>query len=316
MSLQFTRSTTLQPYILRARTKLHLSRGRWCRRTGKPTFNRSLKLTVTRYKTIQRLCADDSIENTYRRSSYISITGGGSGNSLPMLFLTDQEENVNQRIAMAKLMKTYKMVEPSDWVLNLHYSENFYRSLDLSTSTMELAGGSVLCGGHLLPHEKSRRPTADGDADDSVDFIFGKRSMLVEGLSLAVDPQSLPSAQDADWVSEEVVGRLILTSLQRLRNRMVRYVSGDVGSLHPLSPEVASQFSVEMREHLQMLRLYGRHKRFSFKWLGDYYEFDQMDKVMHSPEWGVLQYQIIVSDDAAMEGPDHLEVRILRRAET
>ena len=265
---------------------------------------------------------------------------------------------------------------------------------------MELAGGSVLCGGHLLPHEKSveaclqyrvnflasdtasllnlahhvealpsslrsqlhiakimytsetmsrpkqdylrsvfgpvsffsclgagetgpwavanldwRSNTDEDDAEDSVDFVFDKRSMLVEGLSLSADPQSLPSPQDGDWVSEGVAGHLVLTSLQRLRNPLVRYVSGDVGSLHPLSPEVAAQFPVDRVEHLQTLRLYGRDKRFSFKWLGDYYEFHQMDKMMHSPEWGVLQYQIILADDAAKEGSDCLELRMLRRAE-
>lgn len=88
---------------------------------------RSVELTVSSYRTIERLCADESVDNTYRRSSYVSITGGGSGTSLPMLFLTDSEENFNQRIAMGKLMKACKMVEPSDWVLNLHYSGNFYR---------------------------------------------------------------------------------------------------------------------------------------------------------------------------------------------
>ncbi|KAI4221051.1 MAG: hypothetical protein LQ349_007942 [Xanthoria aureola] len=139
--------------------------------------------------------------------------------------------------------------------------------------------------------------------------------MLVEGLSLSVDPQSLPSPQDGDWVSKGVAGHLVLTSLQRLRNPLVRYVSGDEGSPHPLSPEVAAQFPVDRVEHLQTLRLYGRDKRFSFKWLGDYYEFHQMDKMMHSPEWGVLQYQIILADDAAKEGSDCLELRMLRRAE-
>ena len=266
---------------------------------------------------------------------------------------------------------------------------------------MELAGGSVLCGGHLLAHEKSveaclqyrvnflasdtasllnfahhvetlatslrselhiskimytsetmsrpkqeylrsvfgpvaffsclaagetgpwavanldwRGNAVDDDADDSVDFVFDKRSMLVEGLSLSVDPQSVALPQDGDWVSEGTTGHLVLTSFQRLRNPLIRYISGDVGSVHPLSAGLAAQFPAGVAEHLQTLRLYGRDKRFSFKWLGDYYEFEQMDKVMHSPEWGVLQYQIILTNDVEMEASDHLELRLLRRAES
>ena len=76
---------------------------------------------------IERLCNDVNPNNGFRRKSYISITGGGSGKSLPMLFLTDIEENRNQRISTARLIEACSMIEPSDWVLNMHPSGGFYR---------------------------------------------------------------------------------------------------------------------------------------------------------------------------------------------
>ncbi|KAL8949751.1 MAG: hypothetical protein Q9222_004167 [Ikaeria aurantiellina] len=350
------------------------------------------------YATVRRLCADDSPHNEYRRSSYISITGGGSGKGLPMLFLTNQAENRNQRVAMGELMRACKMVEPWDWVLNLHYSGNFYRSLDLSTETLELAGGNVLCGGHLLPHDKSvmacleyrvnflasdtasllnfahhvetlpldiraklrvkkimytseamSRPKqaflrsifgpvsffsclaaaetgpwavanlswgedqAEPDQESRI-FVFDSRTMRVEVLSLSINPQLASSLDDSDFAPEGTAGHLILTSLQRLTNPLVRYVSGDVGAVESLPSPISVQFPADMVEHLKILRLHGRDKRFSFKWLGDYYEFENLDKVMQSPEWGVLQWQIILTSDLHMQASDRLEVRLLRRA--
>lgn len=89
---------------------------------------------VYRYTTIERLCADENAENGFRLNSYISTTGGGSGRSIPMLFLTDAEENQNQRVAITLLMKACKMFEPSDWVLNLHTSGFLYRYSTKSTN--------------------------------------------------------------------------------------------------------------------------------------------------------------------------------------
>lgn len=44
-----------------------------------------------------------------------------------MIFLTDSIENQNQRITMSLLMKACKVIEPSDWILNIHASGHFYR---------------------------------------------------------------------------------------------------------------------------------------------------------------------------------------------
>lgn len=87
-----------------------------------------------RYKVIQRLCQDDSPSNGYRNAATISTTGGGSGLSLPMLFLTDVAENKAQRASLARLMKACGMFEPGDWLITVHASGNFYRYVILWSS--------------------------------------------------------------------------------------------------------------------------------------------------------------------------------------
>lgn len=75
---------------------------------------------------IERLTRDTSPENTYRESSYLSITGGGSG-GLPMLFATDAAENRLQRARMGLLLRTCGLVRPGDWALTTHSGGSFYR---------------------------------------------------------------------------------------------------------------------------------------------------------------------------------------------
>ncbi|RAL61480.1 hypothetical protein DID88_009409 [Monilinia fructigena] len=67
---------------------------------------------------------------------------------------------------------------------------------------------------------------------NSTDFIFDTRSMMIEIFSPSVldDATSL----DMHLLSEGKTGLIVQTSLQRLRNPLVRYISGDVGSIHPL----------------------------------------------------------------------------------
>lgn len=59
-------------------------------------------------------------------SSYLSITGGGSG-SQPMLFATDARENRVQRARMGEFLKTCGVVGSGDWVLTTHVAGSFYR---------------------------------------------------------------------------------------------------------------------------------------------------------------------------------------------
>ncbi|KAI4183017.1 MAG: hypothetical protein L6R41_005648 [Letrouitia leprolyta] len=359
------------------------------------------------YAVVDRLLNDTSPSNLYRKDSYISTTGGGSGKNIPMLFLTDRKENRSQRAAMAELTKSCRLADSDDWVLNLHTSGFLYRALDLTTEMLEAVGASVLCAGHLMPHEKlfeacqkynvnvltgdssqilnfvhwisslpsgtkshfqinkivytceplpaPKRaylstvlgsqlefssmlasaetgpwavavlpsPLGNTDrSDDAVDFIYDARTMIVEVLLLssdAIEPDIITkdiAPSEADWAPEGTKGHLVLTSLQRLKNPLIRYISGDIGSVHAL-PTSSTFFSshpmaAEAKGFLRVLRLHGRDQRFSFKWLGEYFDFGELSKELAAPCWGILQWQIIIANDTESAGSDVLELRIMR----
>lgn len=154
-------------------------------------------------------------------------------------------------------------------------------------------------------------PDLTGDQEPgTMDFVFDTRTMLIEVLA--------PSALDGDAVvrgSEPVPdgtpGIIVQTSLQRLKNPLVRYVSGDIGSLHPLPGAAAAVIPQDELEHLRVLRLHGRDVRFSFKWYGCYFEFDNIVPLMQSEEWGILQWQVVLG---SLESSPQttLEIRIFR----
>ncbi|KAK0612133.1 hypothetical protein B0T14DRAFT_465659 [Immersiella caudata] len=159
-----------------------------------------------------------------------------------------------------------------------------------------------------------RCPHLTGDHHEvsgATDFVFDSRTMLVEIL----DPSILDDADnvvgEGKALPDGSPGIIVQTSLQRLKNPLVRYVSGDIGSLHPL-PELAG---AGMRptgelEHLRVLRLRGRDRRFSFKWYGSYFQFDNMEAFMQAEEWGILHWQAVL---ASLESSPQLtlEVRII-----
>lgn len=85
-------------------------------------------LEKLRYTTIQRLVNDTSPENTYRQSSYVSITGGGRG-AQPLFFATDVDENRRQRAEFGKLIASTGMLNGRDWVVSMHSGGGLYRSV-------------------------------------------------------------------------------------------------------------------------------------------------------------------------------------------
>ncbi|EMR90452.1 hypothetical protein BcDW1_875 [Botrytis cinerea BcDW1] len=144
---------------------------------------------------------------------------------------------------------------------------------------------------------------------NSTDFIFDTRSIIIEIFSPSVmdDATSL----DMHLLSEGKTGLIVQTSLQRLRNPLVRYISGDVGSIHPLSNAAYAMIPEADREHLRVLRMHGRDHRFSFKWYGAYFEFPKIDAFMQEEQNGILQWQIIL--DRLIGVPQStLEIRLLR----
>jgi phenylacetate-coenzyme A ligase PaaK-like adenylate-forming protein len=146
--------------------------------------------------------------------------------------------------------------------------------------------------------------------EDSADFIFDSRHMIVEVLPLDVNlnqgDRKYPCTLEFDKP-----GLLVVTSLQRLRNPLVRYLTGDIGSVHRLPSSAASKIKGGV-EYLRVLRLQGRDIRSSFKWEGEYFEFSGLKKIMSNPVWGILRWQIILDTDALDPNSECLEVRMMR----
>ncbi|KAF3926459.1 hypothetical protein AA313_de0207052 [Arthrobotrys entomopaga] len=145
--------------------------------------------------------------------------------------------------------------------------------------------------------------------DEGVDFIFDDRMMKIEIL-----PESAMENLDKanTTVPDGEIGMIIQTSLSRLRNPLVRYVSGDIGRLLPFPSGKASP---EDEQHFKIVRMYGRDRRFSFKWFGEYYEFPKVKELLLKTEgWNILQYQLVLSDLDTKEL--NLEVRLYRSSLT
>ncbi|KAK5627485.1 hypothetical protein RRF57_003200 [Xylaria bambusicola] len=148
--------------------------------------------------------------------------------------------------------------------------------------------------------------TGHNIGESCADFIFDTRTALIEIFptvrkqddGLTYDP--LPDGEQ---------GMVVQTSLARLRNPLVRYVTGDIGSLHPLPDHARNLLSEADWRYLRVLRLAGRDRRFSFDWDGEYIEFEGLTAIMNA-ESSILQWQVILGT-MAQSKESSLEVRIL-----
>lgn len=167
---------------------------------------------------------------------------------------------------------------------------------------------SVLGSAEGGPYGASNSDLTNVDRNAAyADFIIDTRMTLIEILpiSLTEDDDSIP-----DPLPEGETGLVVQTSLARLRNPLLRYVTGDVGSLHPLSDKAKSQLPEELWPFLRIFRLQGRDRRFSFDWVGEYIDFQQLNGVMSAPEMGILQWQVIL-DTMKPSLESSLEIRVL-----
>lgn len=139
------------------------------------------------------------------------------------------------------------------------------------------------------------------------DFIFDTRMTRIEILPLSFSEHD----SNPEPVEDGQQGVIAQTSLTRLRNPLVRYVTGDVGSLHPLPGDSRALIPEMDWEYLRILRLQGRDRRFSFEWEGNYLEFSGLNAMMNDAKSGILQWQIVLDKmEPTME--KLLEVRIFR----
>ncbi|KID68240.1 hypothetical protein MAN_03096, partial [Metarhizium hybridum] len=150
---------------------------------------------------------------------------------------------------------------------------------------------SVLGSAEAGPWAASNPDITGQEATTStVDFVYDTRHMLVEIL-----PESCAEdLADTDERPDGETGIIVQTSLCRLRNPLVRYMTGDVGSLHALPESARSVVSEADWPHLRILRLEDRDSRFGFTWDGMCFEFEDVATALNQEEFGVLKRQVVL----------------------
>jgi phenylacetate-coenzyme A ligase PaaK-like adenylate-forming protein len=148
------------------------------------------------------------------------------------------------------------------------------------------------------------------------DFVFDTRMIMLEILpaDTAEDEDAAAAATRPEPLGLGEQGLIAMTSLTRLRNPVVRYMTGDVGSLHDLPVHAKDTVPEDDWPHLRLLRLRGRDTRFSFAWDGEYIQLEGLDAILGEVRYGVLQWQVILDKMESME--TSLEVRLLRPSVT
>ncbi|TGO44720.1 hypothetical protein BCON_0471g00040 [Botryotinia convoluta] len=156
----------------------------------------------------------------------------------------------------------------------------------------------------------SPKLTGEQDVKEiATDFIFDTRSMLLEIFPPSVSDGIAPLISKC--LPQGGKGLIVQTSLQRLRNPLIRYITGDIGSIHPLLDTASTVVPEHDRKFLRIIRMQGRDHRFSFKWYAAYFEFQRIEAFMREKDYGILQWQIILDrlDDTPQAS---LEIRLLR----
>ncbi|KAK9792900.1 putative AMP-dependent synthetase/ligase domain-containing protein [Seiridium cardinale] len=138
------------------------------------------------------------------------------------------------------------------------------------------------------------------------DFVIDKRLSLIEIFPLSVTAKDFCPAP----LPEGETGLITLTSLARLRNPVVRYVTGDVGSLHPLPEKACMTLPEADLPHMSILRLQGRDSRFSFAWDGEYIEMEKLNGALSDANLAIVQWQAVL-DRMVPSNEASLEIRLL-----
>jgi phenylacetate-coenzyme A ligase PaaK-like adenylate-forming protein len=102
----------------------------------------------------------------------------------------------------------------------------------------------------------------------TTDFLIDTRETLIEVFPLSSIDDAAGSQIRAP-LPEGQVGVIAQTSLTRLRHPLVRYLNGDIGSIHALPERTDATIPEADRSYLRILRLQGRDTRFSFTWNGE-----------------------------------------------
>ena len=149
--------------------------------------------------------------------------------------------------------------------------------------------------------------TQDDPSTSYTDFILDTRTTLIEVFPLSFSDAGggCPSP-----LGPGKTGLIAQTSLARLRNPLVRYVTGDIGSIQPLPAQAHALIPKSERAHMRVLRLHGRDACSSFTWDGEYIELDKLAAMLARADLGILQWQVVL-DRMMPSNETSLEIRLL-----
>lgn len=140
----------------------------------------------------------------------------------------------------------------------------------------------------------------------TADFVYDTRHMLIEILPEVC----VETGSTTECLQDGEKGIIVQTSLCRLRNPLVRYITGDIGSLHSLPESARSVVPEADWAYLKIVRLEGRDRRFGFDWDGFCIEFENVAAMMSKEDFGVLQWQVILHKMEPSQEAG-LEIRVL-----
>ncbi|RKK67273.1 hypothetical protein BFJ69_g14644 [Fusarium oxysporum] len=168
---------------------------------------------------------------------------------------------------------------------------------------------SILGGAEAGPYGASSPFLVDFDPETNCnDFIIDTRMTVIEVFPLSC------TAGESGWIAEPLpdgeTGVIAQTVLTRLRHPVIRYITGDIGSLHSLPHKAVGRIAKHDLRHYRVLRLRGRDHRFSFMWDGCDFQFDKLNKILSDPQSGVLLWQVILEKMQPSQEIS-LEIRLL-----
>jgi phenylacetate-coenzyme A ligase PaaK-like adenylate-forming protein len=256
------------------------------------------------------LCAGSQMEQDQMIETLIeyqvNAIAGDTGQIMQISrYISTLPEDKRKQLLINKVLYTSELMTPAQ--------RSFLGSVfpDVAVSSVI---GSAEAGPWAVSPPKLTEATK---AEQFADFVYDQRLMHLEVFPFTVEGSPSTCTSNTLPLPDGERGLLVQTSLQRMRHPLIRYVCGDVGSLHPLPESIKAELSPEDARHYKVVRIYGRDRRVSFDWYGEYFEFPAIQEAMRTEAWGILQYQIIRRYDEQDNNPGIvLEVRVLRHSES
>lgn len=255
------------------------------------------------------LCAGSMMEQSQMVKILIdyrvNAISGDTGQIMQLTrYISGLPEETRKQLLINKVIYTSEPMTPAQ--------RNF-----LGSVFPNVAVSSVIGSAEAGPWATSPALLAEASKGQSyADFVYDERLMYLEVFPLDIEDSQDLTPSKTQPVPDGEKGLLVQTSLQRMRHPLIRYVCGDICSLHPLPASMKAIIRPEDASHYKVARIYGRDRRISFDWFGEYFEFPAIQDAMRNESWGILQYQIIrrysENDNESLDIV--LELRVLRHS--